>query len=108
MGIWEEAGMVRTYSLMVVKTLLTFRSMTFAKAASGCVSNDSPHVAPALANRMSTWSVVFATSATRRSISETLLESAGTEMARAEGDFPGRAFKAAQACSQAAALREVM
>lgn len=36
------------------KTLFTFRSMTFWNALSGCLSNSSPHVAPAFANRMST------------------------------------------------------
>ena len=57
---------------------------------------------------MSTWSVVFATSTARRSISETLEESAGTAMAFALGLLLGRALRAATASEQAWALREVM
>ena len=72
------------------------------------MSNFSPHVAPAFAKSISTWSVVFETSATNLSTSETLLLSAGTEMARGDGYLEGRAFSAAHAESQAAALREVM
>lgn len=82
--------------------------MTLLKALSGCLSNASPQVAPALANRMSTLSVCLATSAARRSISEMLLLSAGTEMALASGCLFGRALRAAQASSHALALREVM
>ena len=47
-------GTMLAHSLIVLKTLLTFRSMTFAKALSGCVSNFSPHVAPAFAKSIST------------------------------------------------------
>ena len=36
------------------KTLFTFRSITLAKCSSLCSSNGAPHVAPALANKMST------------------------------------------------------
>lgn len=93
---------------MVLKTLLTFKSMTFANAESGCVSNFSPHVAPAFANKISTWSVVLLTSATSFSISLTLALSAGTEMALAPGRLLGSALRASQASAQAAALREVM
>jgi hypothetical protein len=84
---------------------LTFKSMTLLKELSGVSSNDAPHEAPALANRMSMWSVCLLTSATSRSTSDDLAISAGTEMA-----FPekGRAFNAAQASSHAAALRDVM
>ena len=88
--------------------LLTFRSMTLAKALSGWVSNFSPHVAPAFASSMSIWSVVFDTSCTRRSISDGFEESAGTEMAFAPGALFGSALRAAQASSQALAFREVM
>lgn len=98
----------KTYSLIVLNTLLTFKSITFAKAPSGCVSNFSPHVAPAFAKRILTWSVVFETSFTSPSTSEIFALSAGTEMAAAPGRLFGRALRAAQACSQAAALREVM
>lgn len=93
---------------MVKKTLLTLRSRTLSNADSGNFSNCSPHVAPAFAKRISTWSVVLATSATRRSTSETLEESAGTEMAFAPGRRLGRPLRAATASSQAEALREVM
>lgn len=79
-----------------------------SKADSGNFSNSSPHVAPALAKRMSTWSVVLETSATRRSTSETLEESAGTEMAFAPGRRLGSALRAVTASSHAEALREVM
>jgi hypothetical protein len=92
----------------VKKTLLTFRSRTLSNADSGNFSNFSPHVAPAFAKRMSTCEVVLETSATRRSISETRDESAGTEIARAPGRRFGRAFRAATASSQAEALRDVM
>lgn len=90
------------------KTLLTFKSMTFEKLASVCSSNGAPHVAPAFAKRMSTWSVVLETSATRRSISDVLEASAGTEIAFAPGRRLGRALSAATASAQASALREVM
>lgn len=93
---------------MVLKTLLTFRSMTFAKAESECVSNFSPHVAPAFAKSISTWFVVFPTSLTKASTPAILALSAGTDIAFAPGLLLGRAFRAAQAESQAAALREVM
>lgn len=43
-----------TYRRIVLNTLLTFKSITFANASSGCVSNPSPHVAPAFANKIST------------------------------------------------------
>jgi len=79
--------------------------MTLLKVFSGVVSKDAPHEAPALANRMSTWSVCLATSATRRSTSDGLAMSAGTDMALPE---KGSALRAAQASSQAAALRDVM
>lgn len=72
------------------------------------MSNFSPHVAPAFAKRMSTWSVVLATSFARRSSSLTLELSAGTEMAFAPGRLLGSAFRAATASSQAEALRDVM
>ena len=96
------------YSLQVLKTLLTFRSITFANALSGCVSNFSPHVTPAFANSISTWFVVFFTSATSFSISETFELSAGTDMARGCGWGDGMALRAAQASSHALALRDVM
>ena len=99
---------VDTHNLIVLKTLLTFKSITFANAESGCVSNFSPHVAPAFANKMSTWSVVLPTSATSFSISLTLEMSAGTEMAWAPGRLLGSAFRASQASAQAEALREVI
>ena len=52
---WQGLGRKQgTYNLQVLNTLLTFKSITFAKALSGCVSNASPHVAPAFANSMST------------------------------------------------------
>lgn len=70
-----------TYKRIVLKTLLTFKSITFAKAPSGWVSNFSPHVAPAFANRMSTWSVVCMTFFTSASTSANFALSAGTEMA---------------------------
>jgi hypothetical protein len=108
MGGQGCGGLVGTYSLTVLNTLLTFRSITLPKALSGCVSNFSPQVAPALAKRMSTWSVVFSTSETRRSISWIFDESAGTEYALASGDLLGRALRAAQASSQAFAFLEVM
>lgn len=54
------------------------------------------------------WSVVFETSATRRSISAVEEESAGTEIAVAPGRLLGRAFRAATASSQAEGLRDVM
>lgn len=57
---------------------------------------------------MSTWSVVFETSVTRRSISEILELSAGTEIAFAPGRLLGRALRAATASSQAWAFRDVM
>ena len=88
--------------------LFTLRSITFANALSGCVSNFSPHVAPAFASSMSTWSVVFETSFTNRSISDSFDESAGTDIASAPGALFGRAFKAAHASSHALAFREVM
>ena len=79
--------------------------MTLLKVFSGVWSNEAPQEAPALANKMSTWSVCLATSATRRSTSDGLAMSAGTEIA-----FPekGSALRAAHASSQAAALRDVM
>ena len=92
----------------MLKTLLTFKSITFAKAESGCVSNLSPHVAPALANNISTWSVVSFTLATNVSTPTILALSAGTEIAWAPGRLLGKALRAAQASSHAAALREVM
>lgn len=95
----------RTYFCMQWNTLLTFKSMTLLNAFSGVLSNGAPHVAPAFANKMSTCWVCFETSPTRRSISDSLEMSAGTDMALPEH---GRAFRAAQASSQAAALREVM
>jgi len=79
--------------------------MTLLHEFSGVLSNGDPHVAPAFANKMSTCWVCFETSATRRWISEGLEISAGTEMALPE---KGRVFRAAQASSQAEALREVM
>jgi hypothetical protein len=82
--------------------------MTLAKAESGCVSKASPQVAPALARRMSTWSVCFLTSATRCSTPARVEESAGTEMAAAPGARLGREFSFLTAASQAAALREEM
>lgn len=56
-----RVGRAKTYNLIVPNTLLTFRSMTLANASSGCVSNGAPQVAPAFANRISTWSVVCLT-----------------------------------------------
>ena len=97
-----------THSLMVLKTLLTFRSMTLAKALSGCVSNFSPQVAPALAKSMSTWSVVSRTCLTNSSTPVIFALSAGTDMATAPGRLSGRALSAAQASAQALALREVI
>lgn len=93
------------YFCALRKTLLTFRFMTLSNELSGVSSNDAPQEAPAFANRMSTWSVCLLTSATRRSTSDALAMSAGTEIAL---PWKGRAFRAAHASSQAAALREVM
>jgi len=98
----------KTYFCTVKKTLLTFKSMTLLKLASVWSSKGAPHVAPALANRISTWSVVLPTSATSRSISLVLLASAGMEIAFAPGRRLGSALRAATASSQAEALREVM
>lgn len=53
-GSEERIYMWGHYNRTVLNTLLTFKSITFANAASGCVSNFSPHVAPALANKTST------------------------------------------------------
>lgn len=61
------------------KTAFTLRSMTFEKLESVWSSNFAPQVAPAFAKRMSTWSVVFSTSLTRRSRSAVLLLSQGAE-----------------------------
>jgi hypothetical protein len=96
---------VSQYFCVQRKTLLTFKFITLSNELSGVLSNDAPHDAPALANRMSTWSVCLLTSATRRSTSEAWEMSEGTEMA-----LPGNgsALRAAQASSQAAALRDVM
>jgi hypothetical protein len=107
-GRERELRKKELYNLMVLKTLLTFKSMTFANALSGWVSNSSPHVAPAFANRISTWSVVLLTSLTSCSTPSILALSAGTEMALAPGWRFGRAFSALQAASQADALREVI
>ncbi len=104
----EPKKRAKTHNRMVLKTLLTFKSITFAKALSGCVSNFSPHVAPAFANKISTWSVVLLTSRTRCSTPSILALSAGTEIALAPGCRFGSALRAAQADSQAAALRDVM
>ena len=93
---------------MVLKTALTFRSMTFAKAESGCLSKASPHVAPALAKRISTVSVCFLTCSSKFLTPSMVEESEGTETAFAPGDRFGRAFRAVTASSQALALREVM
>lgn len=79
--------------------------MTFWNASSGCPSNSAPHVAPALANRMSTLSVCFSTSLTSLSTSPGFARSAGTEMAL---QLTGSLFKAAHASSQALTLRDVM
>src|SRR2546423_8295507 len=57
---------------------------------------------------MSTWSVVLATSAARRSISDTLAKSAGIAMAWAPGRRLGSAFSARTASSHACPLRDVM
>jgi len=43
-----------THFWIDTKTLFTLRSMTLANACSGCSSKGAPHVAPALAKRMST------------------------------------------------------
>lgn len=80
--------------------------MTLANASAGWVSNGAPQVAPAFANRMSTWSVCLLTSATSFSISATFEMSDGTEMALPL--MPGRLFKAAHASSHALPLRDVM
>lgn len=93
-------------SLTVLNTALTFRSMTLAKASSGCESKGAPQLAPALAMRMSTWSVCALTSSSSFLTPASLAESEGTEMARPE--MPGSALSVAQAESQADALREVM
>jgi hypothetical protein len=98
-------GQVSTYFWTQRKTLFTFKSMTLLKVFSGVLSNDAPQEAPAFANKMSTWSVCLATSATKRSTSDGLAMSAGTEMALPE---KGSALRAAHASSQAAALRDVM
>lgn len=98
----------QAHSRTVLKTLFTFRSITFANAESGCVSNRSPHVAPAFANRISIWSVVFSTSFTSLSISSILALSAGIEIACAPGLLLGRALRVSTAEAQAEALREVM
>ncbi len=50
-GMADKGG---TYNRIVLNTLFTFKSITLANAPSGCVSNFSPHVAPAFANRIST------------------------------------------------------
>jgi len=95
-----------TYFWIETKTLFTLRSMTLANAFSGCSSNGAPHVAPALAKRMSTWSVCLLTAATSFSQSPGLARSAGTDMALPEK--PGSLFNASHASSHALALREVM
>jgi len=98
----EEAA----YFWMVKKTPFTFKSMTLSQPFfSSTFSNSLPHVAPAFAKRISTWSVCFSTSLTNRSISETLELSAGIEMALPSH---GRALRAATASSHALALRDVM
>lgn len=97
-----------THNLTVPKTLLTFKFITFANASSGCVSNFSPHVAPAFANNISIWSVVLDTSETRCWIPSMVDMSAGTEMAFAPGERLGRALSVETAASQAEPLREVM
>lgn len=101
-------GATTTHNRIVLKTLLTFKSITLANALSGCVSNLSPHVAPAFANRISTWSVVLLTSLMRYSTPSNFALSAGTEIALAPGCRLGKALRAATADSQAEALREVM
>lgn len=85
---------------------MTLRSKTFAKAASGCVSNASPQVAPALASRMSTCGVMARIWDLREAMPDAWLRSAGQGIARAEGRRLGRALRAAQAEVQADELRE--
>ena len=93
---------------MVKNTPLTLSPKTLSNADSGCVSNFAPHVAPALANKISTLSVCFWTSDTSRSISLPLLLSAGTLIAIAFGALFGSALSAATASSHALAFLEVM
>jgi len=80
--------------------------MTLANALSGCLSNGAPHVAPALAKRISTWSVCLLTSATSLSTSLDFARSAGTEIALPLK--PGSLFSASHASSHAFALRDVI
>lgn len=92
-----------------LNTPRTLRSITLANALSGCVSNFSPHVAPALASKMSTWAVCLDTSATRCLIPSRVALSEGTEMAVCSWRLiPGREFRVLTAESQAAAFREEM
>ena len=97
------------YFWIVKNTPFTFKSMTLSHPFfSSTFSNSEPHVAPALANRISTWSVCFLTSSTSLSISLTLELSAGTLMAFAPGARLGSALSAATASSHALVLRDVM
>lgn len=63
-------GMCRSFSSMgwnnctILKTPRTFRSSILADDQSGVVSNGPPHVAPALATKMSIWSVCCLTAST--------------------------------------------
>ena len=77
----QPRGEDSTDKRIVLKTLLTFKSITFAKALSGWVSNFSPQGAPAVANKKSTGSVVSMIFFPRASTSATFALSAGTEMA---------------------------
>ncbi len=68
----------------------------------------SPHVAPALASRMSTWSVCFFTSASSCCAGRGSSYRRGREIARAPGARFGSALRVLTAESQAAFLRDEM
>jgi hypothetical protein len=68
----------------------TFRSKILAEDQSGVVSKGPPHVAPALATKMSTWSVCCLTAPTSFATSSRLPTSAG--MPTAQPWMPERAF----------------
>ncbi len=89
---------------MVLKTARTLRSKTRAMASSAWWSNAAPHVAPALASRMSTWSVCRATAATSCRTPSCVALSAGTEMATA----PGARFGSALSARTAALARRLL